>query len=206
MNDLLSEQLSGYIDGELPQAETSLLMKRLAQDPELRRRLARYQASGDCLRGAGARLGPGFAMRISTAIDAEPSHASTSRGRGRIRPLRALGGLAVAASVAAAALFVIGRGTAPAPAATEIAATRPTPTLLTPPRAPQQQSALPSTVAALGSEPQMYVTPKEHRGLGVIPRAELTNYVVAHSEVSGPLGLRSVLTSVVADDSGAPAQ
>jgi sigma-E factor negative regulatory protein RseA len=209
MSDLLNEQLSAFIDGELPQAETTLLMKRLAQDPELRRRLARYQASGDCLRGAGACLTPGFASRISAALEAEPPLTRNPRGAFRLGPMRVLGGLAVAASVAAAALFVLGRGTLPATPTAEIAATAPQPKQLTPPlTASRQQAAVPATLASLGqnTEPQIYVTPKEHRGLGVIPRAELTNYVVAHSEVSGPLGLRSALTGVVADDSGAPAQ
>jgi len=36
-----------------------------------------------------------------------------------------------------------------------------------------------------------------------VPATRLTNYVVAHSEYSSPLGRRSVLTSVLADDEGA---
>jgi hypothetical protein len=33
-----------------------------------------------------------------------------------------------------------------------------------------------------------------------VPATRLTNYVVAHSEYSSPLGRRSVLTGVLADD------
>ena len=54
-------------------------------------------------------------------------------------------------------------------------------------------------------EPASYVTPAARPALGEIPRAELANYVVAHSEVSGPLGLRSVLTNLVTDESAPPA-
>ena len=49
MSDLLNEQLSALMDGELPPEETALLLRRLEREPELAARLARYSAIGDAL-------------------------------------------------------------------------------------------------------------------------------------------------------------
>jgi negative regulator of sigma E activity len=207
MSDLLNEQLSALIDGELPAAETTLLLKRLEREPELRERLARYQAAGDVLRVAPASLRPGFTAAVSAALAAEPAYRAAARRAPRLH-LKPLAGLAVAASVAAAALILLGRGTSPdagqLPVTSASLAAAPAGAIV-------QTAAMPRRVPAQGAagrfdgnaEPASYVTPAEHHGLGVIPGAELTNYVVAHSEVSGPVGFRSGLVGVVADEGAA---
>ena len=45
-----------------------------------------------------------------------------------------------------------------------------------------------------------YVVPTSTSSSAFIPATRLTNYVVAHSEYSSPLGRRSVLSGVLADD------
>jgi hypothetical protein len=45
-----------------------------------------------------------------------------------------------------------------------------------------------------------YVVPTSTSNSAFIPATRLTNYVVAHSEYSSPLGRRSVLSGVLADD------
>ncbi|HEY5807463.1 MAG TPA: hypothetical protein VIT67_05820, partial [Povalibacter sp.] len=41
-------------------------------------------------------------------------------------------------------------------------------------------------------------------GAAFVPAARLTNYVVAHSEYSSPLGRRTVLSGVLSDDESQP--
>lgn len=216
MSDLLKEQLSALIDGELPAAETALLIKRLEQEPELRACLARYRVCGETLRGARVQTRSDFTLRVSAGLAAEPCHGAA---RGRTPQRRALrrylapaAGFAVAAAVAGAAILVLGRPPALEPRpAEQLAAVVPPPSMVTPPApvASPRRSPEATPAAASGmpfsTEPASYVTPEVRQGLGVIPRAELANYVVAHSEVSGPLGLHSVLTNLVSDEQTAPA-
>jgi len=214
MSEILNEQLSALIDGELPAAETALLMKRLEREPELRARLARYQACGATLRGGQVEARADFSLRVSRALTAEPCHAAPARrarrGLGLLKPLA---GLAVAATVAAAALITLERPvTAPATAPAQLASTaRPaarapvharTPAT----RAPAEAPAAPVAQFA-SSEPRSYVTPALNPNvrpaeIGLIPRGELANYALAHSGVVGPFGAHSLYTSLVSDDDG----
>jgi hypothetical protein len=50
-------------------------------------------------------------------------------------------------------------------------------------------------------EPDVYVTPAPSSSPGLAPPARLANYVVAHSEYSGPLSRRMALLGLVAADS-----
>ena len=231
-NDLLNEQLSALVDGELSPEETALLLKRLEREPELRARLARYSLAGDVLRGERPHAGPQFAMRVAHALAGEPVHAmaaadaAAATGGGAVaagpvaparrRPaaaaqwLRPLAGLAVAATVAGVAVFVMKRGadeSAGTPVVTiaardvarEVARggdAAPPPTLA--------RNAGPAAAPAASREPASYVTPAQHAQVGAIPPGELANYVVAHVQFSTPIGRGSVITGLVAD--GAPAE
>jgi len=73
MSELLNEQLSALLDGELPPEETSLLLRRLDREAELAGRLARYRLCGDVLRGERVQPRAGFTLRVSAAIAAEPA-------------------------------------------------------------------------------------------------------------------------------------
>ena len=57
MNDGIKMQISAFVDGELPQNETELLLRRLCQDSELRQQAAEYLAMGRALRGEHAFAG-----------------------------------------------------------------------------------------------------------------------------------------------------
>ena len=50
MTDRIKEQLSAFLDGELPEAETTLLLKRLERDDELKGTLSRYSLIGAVIR------------------------------------------------------------------------------------------------------------------------------------------------------------
>ncbi len=207
MSDLLNEQLSALVDGELPPEETALLLRRIEREPTLARRLARYRVCGEVLRGEHHQPRADFAMRISAAIAREPQAAMVAaRPASAPRPrvpawLRSAAGLAVAASVGMVALLVLQR-TVPsalptaAPVA-QLAAVEPA----APPAV--QVVALPQVPA--GVEPRSYVTPPGRAGLQEIQGATLANYVVAHSGVSGPMASRNVLIHLLADQPTAEA-
>lgn len=207
MSDILNEQLSALLDGELPPEETTLLLKRLGREAELAQRLTRYRLCGDVLRGERAQPRADFTMRVSAAIAAEPPLApprAAGRRPGGVRWLAPLAGLAVAASVAVVAVLVL-RLSPGAGSPQPLADTSPAqPASVAP--AGHSSRSVPRYPQGTG-EPESYVTPSVRPRLGVIPEGTLANYVVAHSQVSAPLAGRSVLIHLVADESrgGAPA-
>ena len=125
MNEELDSQLSAMFDNELPAAECELLARRLSRDEELKARWSRYAAIGATIRAEGGqRLNAELARRVSVAISAEPvavtQDAAASTGAEsalagksigpRSRSVAArwwapVGGVAVAASVAAVAIL-----------------------------------------------------------------------------------------------------
>jgi sigma-E factor negative regulatory protein RseA len=65
----IEEQLSAFLDGELPEAELELLVRRLERDPALRSTLARYSAIGSILRKDHiVEASAGFRTRVMRAI------------------------------------------------------------------------------------------------------------------------------------------
>lgn len=103
MSDIIKEQLSAYLDGELPREEAGLLVRRLMQDPELQARWARYHTIGAVLkRQTPEHANAGLSRRVMTAIASE----TPARGQARMPAwLKPLAGVAIAASVAAVAVF-----------------------------------------------------------------------------------------------------
>lgn len=113
------QQLSALVDGELAADEARFLLRRLQHDPELAACQERWQLFGDALRGQACAPAPsGFAERVAAAVAAEPAPVASGAGKART-PRRAGwlgwgGGAALAASVAAVALFM-GRTTLEGP-------------------------------------------------------------------------------------------
>jgi len=105
------QQLSALMDGELSADQGRFLIRRLQHDPELASCWDRWQLYGEVLRGHAQAPAPaGFAEGIARLIAAEPAPAIGVRSL-RTRVAR-WGGGALAASVAALALFM-GRQQAP---------------------------------------------------------------------------------------------
>jgi hypothetical protein len=74
-------------------------------------------------------------------------------------------------------------------------------------QAPQMAAVVPAEPVVIGEPPAdspAYVVPTPASGPSVVNAARLTNYVVAHSEYSSPLGRRSVLSGIVAEGAGSP--
>ena len=199
MSEQIREQVSAFLDGELPDTETELLLKRLTRDGELRESFGRYALIGEALRGAGSQiLTRGFASRVNLAIDGEPPQAPAhGQPAGASRWWRPLAGVTVAAGVAAVAIVALQQraisprlnGAAPV-TAHNVAA--PLPTAAgnpTPVQGAGQHEALSYTVPATSTDAPSSLVP-----------ARLTNYVFAHSKYSSGLGQRGVLADLLIED------
>ena len=109
MNDAIKAQVSAFVDGELPQSELELLLRRMSQDAELRQLAAEYLAIRRVMRGERQVAGLGeLRHRISAAIDDQEIQqgevVSEEREPTYAKPLA---GFAIAASVALAAIIGI---------------------------------------------------------------------------------------------------
>jgi hypothetical protein len=107
MNEGIKMQISAFVDGELPETEAQLLLRRLSQDFELRQQAAEYLALGRAMRGQRSIAAIGdLRGRVAAAIDDKLSEeefaAIEATGRRYLRPLT---GFAIAATVAVAAIF-----------------------------------------------------------------------------------------------------
>lgn len=108
MSEILGEQLSAFLDGELPAEEIDLLLTRLDRDPELRSRYARYTMVGECLSsGSACSEALVVAERVRAALEQEAGGHSTPAlsPRATSPGLLAFG---AAAALAVVALFVVG--------------------------------------------------------------------------------------------------
>ncbi len=177
MSEQIREQVSAFLDGELPGSETELLLKRLTRDAELRESFGRYALIGECLRGSSrVPLTRGFAGRVNRAIDGERSAvgAEVLLHGSRVRWWRPLAGATVAAGVAAVAILAL-----------------------------QQRADQPALHAALPATPKeaiSYTVPAAPPDApALLPAARLTNYVFAHSQYSSVLGQRNVLSGLLTD-------
>ena len=107
MNDAIKMQISAFVDGELPQNEAELLLRRLCQDGELRQQAAEYMSVGRIMRGERTIAGMAqLRQRISAELDDKdfdldvPAEAAAP---GRL--VRPITGFAIAATVAVVALL-----------------------------------------------------------------------------------------------------
>jgi len=185
MTDPVKEQLSACLDGELPEGELDLLLKQVGHDAQLRSSLGRYALIGETLRAKAPIAAPAnFSQRIAAAIAAEPPIGvqKTTQTRPAARWLRPVAGLAVAAGVAAVAILSLQQPQSAQP--TQYVA----------------DAAAPSVENERTSDPDSYIVPASTDSSNFVPATRLTNYVVAHSEYSSPLGRRSVLSGVLAEE------
>jgi sigma-E factor negative regulatory protein RseA len=195
MSEQIREQVSAFLDGELPSSETELLLKRLTRDGELRESFGRYALIGEALRGTTPSLMKrGFTGRVNFAIDGEPVPAGGSQLLRSRTPhwWRPFAGAAVAAGVAAVAVVAFQqRAVAPG--------VRPGLTLSA--QTSAVQSAVPAPSSALlqaPREPISYTVPGAAPAVpAAISRARLTNYIFAHSRYSSGLDLRGVLADML---------
>lgn len=192
MTDRIKEQLSAFLDGELPDTESALLLKRLERDDELRGALSRYSLIGAVLRSDGdVPAARQVAARVSAAIAKEPFRAAALvRLPGREALLKGFAGLAVAAGVALGAVALVQELRSQDAAAPSAVIAQ----VEVPPVQPVMDDTDPATV---------YTTPPATESAAGIAPAELANFLVAHYGYATPLVRRSVGAGLIGDDSSA---
>ncbi|MET0986233.1 MAG: sigma-E factor negative regulatory protein [Steroidobacteraceae bacterium] len=180
MTDPVNEQLSACLDGELPPAEMELLLKRMAREEALGRTASRYSLIGAALREQqGPLASVDFAARVAHAVTAEALHAAQTVAPAshfdRRRWLRPVMTGAMAAGIAMFAVLIANR----------------------PDTGTSDPVATNSPAASSFSAPTTAATPVNW------PNERLTNYVVAHSEYSSPLGRPMVLNGLLTEQNPA---
>ena len=179
------EQLSALLDGELPDAEVAMVVRRVARDEELRAVALRYSLIGDALRDELPRGRPAdLVARVRTQLAASPAQAAVAKGHGN-RFARLGAGFAVAASVAIVALVALPGRQQEAP--------------------PPMLSA--TEVASPAPEQRMMIQPAYTRAAGGGPD-RLTRYYVNHTEYAPPMSGRGALTRIIViqPEAAAPAE
>ena len=181
MTDRISEQMSAFLDGELPADEARLLVRRLERDAGLRRAFGAYVLAGEVLASpGGVTASPGFAARVAAAIDADQAEvvvpAKTAAARGGHRWMRPAVATAVAASAALAAVLLVN------------------PEL-------RQGQGLTADGGNLGA-PTATALPVGRSSPTPAQSQRLAGYLVAHSQFTTPIGRRNVWSGVLAADPG----
>lgn len=108
MNEAIRMQVSAFVDGELPENEAELLVRRLSQDAVLRQQVAEYLAIGRIMRGEYSAQGSDVLReRIAAELDERPMQdtADSVVSVKSSRYVRPLAGFAIAASVALVAII-----------------------------------------------------------------------------------------------------
>ncbi len=192
MSEQIREQVSAFLDGELPGPETELLLKRLTRGAELRESFGRYALIGEAMRaaGSGANRSPlsrGFSAGVNAAIDGEALPAGPLQIHARApRWWKPVAGAAVAAGVAAVAVVALQqRAVSPS-----LRAVVPAIAQNVAQNVARSREALSYTVPAAATADE---TPH------MLPAARLTSYVFAHSRYSSVLGQSNVLSGLLAD-------
>lgn len=165
MNDKINEQISAWVDDELPEAERDLLARRLVQDPELARHWKHYHLISDALHSQlPERVDINLADRVAEALRDEPVPAA--QGGSSANWHKRLAGMAIAASVAVAAVLVVRQADTPVESTIQVA----------------EQSALPG--------PEQYRRIEGTQWAKARPQVadQLNQYLVNHNEYAARNG------------------
>lgn len=225
--DERDSQLSAMFDGELSAAECELLARRLTRDDALRAQWSRFSKIGAALRAErGVKLHDRVALRVQVQITQEVSYDDSAAGEAnvaRANPRALAGKSAVSPRWMRFARPVLGAGIAAGVAVMSIVwmqgssedallASNPVPDTVT--LAPEtvgttvalERAPVAAAAPAISNgEPERYSTPAPSSQANLAPNARLANYVVAHSEYSGPLSRRMALLGLVASEGAADA-
>ena len=217
-------QLSAMFDGELPGVECELLARRLTRDEALRAQWSRFSMIGAALRSErGVALHDRVAWRVSSMVAQEATYgdgtfdtaatstrmavavpAEVARVSSRERWLRfarPVAGASIAAGVAAVSIFWLRTQDTDQPVLANAPAAESIVLMPETSGTTVARNAAPAVeVRASNGEPDFYVTPAPTSSASIAPPARLANYVVAHSEYSGPLSRRMALLGLVATD------
>ena len=114
MVDKINEQISALVDGELRDDESSLLLKRLAKDAELKHTMHHYQVMSQAMKSDLPFEGKfNLLVQINEILDEDASKVLSDspdediEGDKKLSVLDQLAGFAIAATVAVVAVMVI---------------------------------------------------------------------------------------------------
>ncbi|MEJ8566635.1 sigma-E factor negative regulatory protein [Elongatibacter sediminis] len=174
------EQLSSFMDGEIGHDSARFLVRRLSADGNLRDTWSRYHVIRDCLRQQdGEFVSQDLRERVHGALADEPVPAPASR---RSRWVRSAVGTAIAASVALAAVLVVGPDRS----------LEPQPTMES---ASQQPAAEPFVSPNIGG-PMRSTQPVNLSGTESQSDGEIDAYLLRHYQVTGGAGGRGFVSFV----------
>ena len=141
----LLEQLSAWMDGELPADEARFLQRRLANDVALREQWERWQVASACLKREPVHaMDPGLADRIARALAPAASDGAATAPRTRAAWFASAAALVLAAVMLPGILAVDPRAPAVADVARERAAPAQSPAIDTLSASSAPMSPLPS--------------------------------------------------------------
>jgi len=168
MNEAIKMQISAFVDGELPQNEAELLLRRLCQDAELRQQAAEYLAVGRVMRGERTIAGVGLLRdRITAAIDDKDLQTEFETTQSAApKFVRPVAGIAIAATVALVALLGL-QQMSDVPESTEV-----------------------SSESVAGAQGDSYTVPEREVDL-------MVDYYLSHSASSAFIGADAINTRLV---------
>lgn len=180
MNDALKEQISAFVDGELSESESELLVRRLSQSQALRDLVAEYLTIGRAARGEPGLTGlTSLRDRIAGDIGDGESIAVVE-DRAVLPPsrwLRPVAGIGIAATVAAVALLGLQTLESPVSPASAVAS---------------------NDLAAVAiDEAPLYTEPPVAEFVSDRPSEMLTRYYEQHNERAADLGNSGILARLV---------
>jgi negative regulator of sigma E activity len=187
MNKIEGELISALLDGEIePESHRNTVSRLIDAGPEALETYGRYRLIGDLMRDETAQVVP-VADEVHAALRDEPT-VLVPEPPSPLRWLRPVGGVALAASVAAAAVFVAPQllpALAPGQQVVEVIPERP------------HEATAPQLVAAQSS-PTAPIRADRHPGATTAPRwralnsdleTRLNRLVIEHHEFAGRTGV-----------------
>ena len=186
MPDIIAEQMSAWLDDELPEAELELLIARLGQSPQSRGQLGRYGLVGAALRGGvPAPDACQLAERVRRALEAgqEPAVVADALPAGTGRDQRWQDNVVPFAAAATVLLTLFLMATIKSPALAPEATAK----------AGRTGMFMPAAAAA---EPQGL---QQFPVQTLLSRQRLTDYLVLHGEYTGTLSVQVADSHIVND-------
>jgi len=182
MNDALKMQISAFVDGELPDNEAELLLRRLGQDGAMRQQVAEYMNIGRMIRRD--QDVPGMQQlrgRVSAALGQEDvivgTESAVSKHSSWLKPA---GGFGVAAAVAVVAVMALGQRGVPTGDSV----------------ADSVAESVANGAVAIDLAPT-YTEPTVEQVLANQPTRRLLEYSRRHDDSSADLGSNGILSRLV---------
>ena len=172
----MKEQISAFVDGEVNDLERERILREIGRDPVLRGTWERYHLASTAMRRElDLVVSPGLADRIRDRLECEQPEPARGQAMDRLRrsrhALKLGAGMAIAASVAAVAIFSLQPALTPT---AQLAKVTPSPDG--------------AEVAQVASRESRQALPEQQRALNA--------YLVHHAEFTPAAGMNGILSYV----------